>query len=143
MAPPAADVDLVSHTPNVVPVTKKLATSSKLTSPLKYSGSLDQYKSFDVTNVIGREFPELQLSDILNDDNKIRDLAITGERDAFFETIHAKSNIVSQRGVVFFRNQSLNIDDQKLLGQKLGELTGKPETSKVIIAIDTTEPFRD
>lgn len=142
MAPPAADVDLVSHTSNVVPVTKKLANSSKLTSPLKYSGSLDQYKSFDVTNVIGREFPELQLSDILNDDNKIRDLAITGKMEAFFELIHAKYNIVSQRGVVFFRNQSLNIDDQKLLGQKLGELTGKPETSKVIIAIDPTRLFQ-
>lgn len=38
---------------------------------------------------------------------------------------------MSQRGVVFFRNQSLNIDEQKTLGQKLGELTGKPETSKV------------
>jgi alpha-ketoglutarate-dependent taurine dioxygenase len=38
---------------------------------------------------------------------------------------------VSQRGVVFFRNQSLTVDEQKILGQKLGELTGKPETSKV------------
>ncbi|RVX72580.1 hypothetical protein B0A52_03976 [Exophiala mesophila] len=115
MAPPAADVDIASYNPNVVPVSKKLANSNNLTGPLKYSGSLDQYKSFDVTNVIGREFPELQLSDILNDDNKIRDLAIT----------------VSQRGVVFFRNQSINIEDQKLLGQKLGELTGKPESSKL------------
>jgi len=33
--------------------------------------------------------------------------------------------------VVFFRNQDLNIEDQKLLGQRLGELTGKPQTSKV------------
>jgi hypothetical protein len=32
---------------------------------------------------------------------------------------------------VFFRNQDLTIDDQKSLGQKLGELTGKPETSKL------------
>jgi hypothetical protein len=32
---------------------------------------------------------------------------------------------------VFFRSQDLNIEDQKVLGQKLGELTGKPETSKV------------
>jgi hypothetical protein len=38
---------------------------------------------------------------------------------------------VSQRGVVFFRNQDLSIEDQKLLGQRLGELTGKPETSKL------------
>jgi hypothetical protein len=39
---------------------------------------------------------------------------------------------VSQRGVVFFRNQDINIDDQKVLGQKLGELTGKPASSKVL-----------
>jgi hypothetical protein len=77
MAPPAADVDLAPNTPLTVPVTKTV-TSSKLAQPLSYSGSLDQYKSFDVTNVIGREFPELQLADILNDDTKIRDLAITG-----------------------------------------------------------------
>ncbi|EXJ76894.1 hypothetical protein A1O3_10051 [Capronia epimyces CBS 606.96] len=120
MAPPAADVDLTSP-PAVdsIPVTKSVANNTTKDSttkePLKYSGSLDEYKSFDVTNVIGREFPELQLSSILNDDTKVRDLAI----------------LVSQRGVVFFRNQDLNIDDQKVLGQKLGELTGKPETSKL------------
>ncbi|EXJ77834.1 hypothetical protein A1O3_08993 [Capronia epimyces CBS 606.96] len=84
-------------------------------TPLKYSGTLDQYKSFDVTAVIGREFPELQLSSILNDNAKVRDLAIT----------------VSERGVVFFRNQDLDVEAQKLLGQKLGELTGKPATSKL------------
>ena len=36
---------------------------------------------------------------------------------------------VSQRGVVFFRDQSLAIEEQKILGQKLGELTGKPASS--------------
>ncbi|RMZ75382.1 hypothetical protein DV737_g5319, partial [Chaetothyriales sp. CBS 132003] len=114
MAPPAATVDL--HTPPAtVPVSKATTTTTSIREPLKYSGSLDQYKSSDVTNVIGREFPDLQLSEILHDDNKIRDLAI----------------LVSQRGVVFFRNQDLNIEDQKVLGQKLGELTGKPATSKL------------
>lgn len=44
--------------------------------------------------------------------------------------------LVSQRGVVFFRNQKLNSDEQKILGQKLGELTGKPSTSKVICALE-------
>lgn len=77
MAPPAADVDLALNPPYSVPVTKTV-TSNKLNEPLKYSGSLDHYKHFDVTNVIGREFPDLQLTDILNDDNKLRDLAITG-----------------------------------------------------------------
>lgn len=38
---------------------------------------------------------------------------------------------MSQRGVVFFRNQDINIEDQKVLGQRLGELTGKPESSKL------------
>lgn len=32
---------------------------------------------------------------------------------------------------MFFRNQDIDIDSQKILGQKLGELTGKPETSKL------------
>lgn len=31
--------------------------------------------------------------------------------------------------MVFFRNQQIGIDDQKILGQKLGELTGKPLSS--------------
>ncbi|KAH6686777.1 hypothetical protein F5X68DRAFT_134700 [Plectosphaerella plurivora] len=122
MAPPAADIDtqvLPQDQPIEVKPSKanntKTSTSNKLNGPIKYSGSLDSFESFDVTAVIGREFPGLQLSEILHDDNKIRDLAI----------------LVSQRGVVFFRNQDLGIDDQKLLGQRLGELTGKPETSKL------------
>lgn len=45
--------------------------------------------------------------------------------------VAANYNAVSQRGVVFFRNQDIGIDQQKILGQKLGELTGKPASSKV------------
>ncbi|KAH7379850.1 hypothetical protein BKA64DRAFT_736505 [Cadophora sp. MPI-SDFR-AT-0126] len=126
MAPPSADVDTVqtpsSPTPSkarTIPEIKKsvagLTQSASFAAPLQYSGSLDTYESFDVTNVIGREFPKLQLTDILNGDEKIRDLAI----------------LISQRGVVFFRNQDIGIEDQKVLGQKLGELTGKPATSKL------------
>jgi alpha-ketoglutarate-dependent taurine dioxygenase len=52
---------------------------------------------------------------------------ISGERERLSTT-----QTVSERGVVFFRNQNdLTFEDQKNLGQKLGELTGKPETSKV------------
>lgn len=44
------------------------------------------------------------------------------------------SAAVSQRGVVFFRKQDNITDDlQKELVQRLGELTGKPETSKLHI----------
>jgi hypothetical protein len=95
--------------------TAKNDYSSRLTEPLTYSGSLNSYKKFNHTPTIGLEIPDLQLTDILNDDTKLRDLAI----------------LVSQRGVVFFRNQKIDSDDQKVLGQKLGELTGKPESSKV------------
>lgn len=47
--------------------------------PLKYSGSLDQYKSEDVTPIIGTEFPEANLVEFLNAPNAdelLRDLAI-------------------------------------------------------------------
>ncbi|KAI1621760.1 hypothetical protein EDD37DRAFT_636128 [Exophiala viscosa] len=83
--------------------------------PLNYSGSLDVYESRDLTPVIGREFPSLQLSSLLGNDRQIRDLAI----------------LVSQRSVVFFRNQDLELKDQKTLAQKLGELSGKPERSQL------------
>ncbi|KAE8343174.1 hypothetical protein BDV24DRAFT_172941 [Aspergillus arachidicola] len=116
----APSIEVASPTPTPVAVpakgdVQKSTASGYIREPLKYSGSLDGYKSFDVTPVIGREFSDLQLADILNDEHKILDLAI----------------LVSRRGVVFFRNQSLNSDDQKILGQKLGELTGKPATSKL------------
>lgn len=66
--------------PNAVNGTKQHASTARR-PPLVYSGSLDEYESFQVTNVIGKEFPKLQLSQIVNDDNKIRDLAILGEMD--------------------------------------------------------------
>lgn len=50
--------------------------------PLQLKGALDQYKSFDVTPVIGREFVDVNLKDWLrapNSDELIRDLAITSE----------------------------------------------------------------
>ncbi|KUJ10841.1 taurine catabolism dioxygenase [Mollisia scopiformis] len=126
MAPSVAHDDVqvqpaspVSNKSRTIPEIKKsvqgLTQSASFPAPLTYSGSLDHYESFDVTSVIGREYPKVQLTEILKDDAKIRDLAIT----------------VSQRGVVFFRNQDIGIEDQKILGQKLGELTGKPATSKL------------
>ncbi|KAJ0163598.1 hypothetical protein CTA2_2737, partial [Colletotrichum tanaceti] len=89
--------------------------------PLKKSGVLDQFEHFDVTPIIGREYPTVDLKELLrapNSDDLIRDLAIT----------------ISQRGVVFFRKQD-NIDNdlQKELVQRLGELSGKPSTSKLHI----------
>ena len=48
--------------------------------PLQLKGVLNQFKSFDVTPVIGKEFPEAKLAEWLrapNADELIRDLAIT------------------------------------------------------------------
>lgn len=59
-----------------------ISINSKLnkTAPLQLSGSLDSFESFDVTPIIGREFPTANLVDWLNAPNAdelIRDLAIT------------------------------------------------------------------
>ncbi|KAL2018387.1 hypothetical protein VTK56DRAFT_922 [Thermocarpiscus australiensis] len=105
MAPSAIEVD--------VPVGSKGA----IREPLKLSGALDSYESFDVTPVIGREFPTARLVEWLNapnSDELLRDLAIT----------------ISQRGVVFFRAQDdLTNELQKKLILRLGELAGRPATS--------------
>ncbi|KAI4231923.1 MAG: hypothetical protein L6R40_007578 [Gallowayella cf. fulva] len=90
-------------------------------APLELKGVLNKFKSFDVTPVIGREFKDGDLAEWLrapNSDELLRELAIT----------------ISQRGVVFFRAQD-NLDDnlQKELAQRLGELSGKPNTSKLHI----------
>ncbi|KAJ5165765.1 hypothetical protein N7492_006061 [Penicillium capsulatum] len=102
----------------VVPIVEgKLELKGLERAPLSLSGALDAFESFDVTPVIGREFPNANLRDFLrvpNSDELLRDLAVT----------------VSQRGVVFFRKQdSLDNDLQKELVQRLGELSGKPSTS--------------
>ncbi|KAE8149808.1 putative alpha-ketoglutarate-dependent sulfonate dioxygenase [Aspergillus avenaceus] len=112
MAPAIAD------TAPIVPIVEQ-GVSAKVfrKEPLKFSGSLDSVESFDVTPVIGREFPTAKLKEWLqapNSDELLRDLALT----------------ISQRGVVFFRKQD-ELDDelQKELIQRLGVLSGKPSTS--------------
>ncbi|KAF9447058.1 taurine catabolism dioxygenase [Macrolepiota fuliginosa MF-IS2] len=85
-----------------------------------FLGSLSQYESYDATPVIGTVFSNksTQLSQLLeapNADELLHDLAV----------------LVSHRGVVFFKDQDITVEQQKRLGQKLGELTGKPETSKL------------
>jgi hypothetical protein len=80
MAPPAADEDLAVRSVDLhSKVLDKAKSGSRTSEPLKYSGSLDGYEHFSTTPVIGEEFPTLQISEILSDNNKIRDLAILGK----------------------------------------------------------------
>ncbi|KAI5119248.1 hypothetical protein M0805_008799 [Coniferiporia weirii] len=115
--------------PETERVTQQIA-SLQLTGspvPLKLGSSLDSFEKTNATPLIGTEFARgVQLSELLkapNADEIIKDLAI----------------LISQRGVVFFRDQSLDVDEQKVLGTKLGELTGKPTTSKLHIHPITEE----
>lgn len=79
MAPPSADIDTSPQDLPSGPAVTKDSSQSRLTEPLVYSGSLDEFKQFDVTSNIGREFPDLQVSTLLNDDEKLRDLGILGQ----------------------------------------------------------------
>lgn len=82
-------------------------------------GSLAQFKYYDDEPSIGTRFPDdsAQLSKFLKSpdaDQLIKDLA----------------TLVSQRGVVFFTNQDLTIDEQKELITRMGLSTGnKPKSS--------------
>ncbi|KAG4442966.1 hypothetical protein IFR05_001579 [Cadophora sp. M221] len=103
------------------PAVQAPSVESQHKGPLKVSGALDHFESFDVTPTIGREFVGVNLAKWLrapNSDELIRDLAIT----------------ISRRGVVFFRKQDdITNELQKELVQRLGELSGKPSTSKLHI----------
>lgn len=52
----------------------------RLAKPLTYSGSLEKYQYNDLTPVIGREFLDIQVADLLKgDDQVIQDLALTSK----------------------------------------------------------------
>ena len=132
--------------PGIGQVTVSSATSTSTVKevarqPLQSSGSLDDFAKTDLTSVIGTEFPEgVQLTQFLeapNSDDLLRDLALLG--------ISARKSVlitVSQRGVVFFRSQEITTKQQEQIGIKLGELSGKPSTSKLHIH-PLTEEFSE
>jgi alpha-ketoglutarate-dependent taurine dioxygenase len=86
-------------------------------APLRTSGKLEKFDSKELTPVIGREYIDIQITELLKDDELIRELAV----------------IISERGVVFFGNQDITKEQQKEFIDKLGRLTGKPSTSTVHI----------
>ena len=64
------------------PAVQAPQVESQHREPLKLSGALDHFESFDVTPTIGREFVGVNLAKWLkapNSDELIRDLAITSE----------------------------------------------------------------
>lgn len=68
--------------PSAIDTEAPVAPKGLLRQPLQLSGALDNYESFDVTPVIGKEFPTANLVDWLNapnSDELLRDLAITSE----------------------------------------------------------------
>ncbi|KAJ4424035.1 hypothetical protein N0V82_001282 [Gnomoniopsis sp. IMI 355080] len=112
MAPSAIEENVGVESP-----VKSKSVLTDFPAPLKLSGALEAFESFDTTPVIGKEFPKANLVEWLNapnSDELLRDLAIT----------------IAQRGVVFFRAQNeLTNDLQKKLILRLGELAGRPQTS--------------
>ncbi|KAJ7742122.1 hypothetical protein DFH07DRAFT_750587 [Mycena maculata] len=103
-----------------------MAVAETVARSLPRSDALDQYPSFDLTPVIGRQFTTAQLSDWLkasNSDELLRELAI----------------VISERNIVFFKKQTLTIEEQKLLARKLGELSGGPEDSGLHIHPSTVD----
>lgn len=89
-----------------------------VSAPLTRFPSLEPHDFVDETLHVGTSFPSdtVQLSHWLtasNADELIRDVA----------------RLVSYRGVVFFKNQDLTIQQQKDLALRLGGLTGRPAES--------------
>ncbi len=89
---------------------------TQCTASLRYQGYLDQYHHGDPTPAIGRDFDDLQIRELLKSSDRearIRDLAVT----------------VSQRGVVFLRNQDVTPSEMKELMQILTTVAGCPSSS--------------
>ncbi|GAA5994736.1 TauD/TfdA dioxygenase family protein [Rhodotorula paludigena] len=104
-------------TTTLAPAVTKLAARGSY-SPLEPSGALDSYERLDLTPVIGTQYRNVQLPDLLKADKAdelLRELAI----------------VVSRRNVVFFKDQKrkLTNDELKTLARKLGSLSGGPSES--------------
>lgn len=90
----------------------------RLSRPITYSGSLDgaiEHQA-DVTPVIGREITGLQIRQLnKSSDAHIRDLAA----------------LISQRGVVFLKNQDVTPEEMKQFMLRLTDIAGCPSSSSL------------
>ncbi|KAJ3257047.1 hypothetical protein HDU77_002884 [Chytriomyces hyalinus] len=96
----------------------KTRTQALKVAPLQRNYSLDAlYKHWKVQPHIGSEFDKgVQIRDILNAENSdalLQDLAV----------------LVSERNVVFLRNQDVAFEEQKEFVDRLGKAGGKPASS--------------
>jgi hypothetical protein len=77
-----ASATVETTTPVVPLIDERITLKGLAREPLKPTGALDAFESFDVTPVIGREFPNANLKDFLrapNSDELLRELAITSK----------------------------------------------------------------
>lgn len=88
-------------------------------TPLKSTGKLDsKYKYIESTPRLGREYLNVNVSDLLKDEQLIHDLAVT----------------VSERGVVFLRDQlHISTEEQKELTRALGKAAHFPAQNSLHI----------
>ncbi len=86
-----------------------------ISKPLVPKGTLDRFKHIEVTPVIGREYSDLKVKDLLSwSDEQISDLAL----------------IISQRGVVFLRGQGdVTPEEMKQFMLRLTKTAGCPTSS--------------
>jgi hypothetical protein len=113
-----APVAVSSPAPTVESIKAGLAATT-LDAP--QVADLRAYSHFDSTPATGTEFraearngaPALKIRDVLASEAKLR----------------ALGRLVSERGVVFFREAEITPEEQKTLVSELGRLGGKPETS--------------
>lgn len=107
----------VSSPPKVTEQLKALA----IDTPAQAAFDIRSYSNFDSTPATGTEFrtvsndgkPILTVRDILGNDERLK----------------ALGRLVSERGVVFFRDTEITTDEQRDLVQGLGVQGGKPATS--------------
>ena len=83
MSPSATETETQPTTTIVQGLKNGLAAkpSGLIREPMRTSGLLDTHKFFECTPIIGREYPDVQLADLMNSDKAeqyLRDLAITG-----------------------------------------------------------------
>lgn len=92
---------------------------TRLNEPLLYKGLLNRYDYCELTPVIGREYINFNLHDLVQEvDNayKIQELAA----------------LISRRGVVVFRAQhNLVPEDMRTLIEQLSDLAGSPKSSRL------------